>query len=118
MDTERCCGLIPYLLNVIKILFALRPYALLPTDEGIRKQLCTGPDSHSYSRVLRRTMADVQDLAQQWRQHSLKLSDLPGKLGQKDATIPKLIDDYYWVTITRKCQPPANRTMKDWLEWA
>ena len=101
-----------------KILFALRPHALLPTDEVIRKKLCTDPNSYSYSRVIRRAMADVQDLAQQCRQHSLKLSDLPAKLGQKDATIPKLIDEYYWVTITRKCQPPAKRTMKDWLEWA
>jgi hypothetical protein len=31
--------------------------------------------------------------------------------------IPKLIDEYHWITITKRCTPPDKETLKKWIKW-
>ena len=38
-------------------------------------------------------------------------------VGRKDATLTKLMDGYYWVTITEKCLPPLPDEFAKWKRW-
>ena len=46
------------------------------------------------------------------------LADLPRRLGRPQSTLPKLVDEYYWVTITRDCKPPDPHTLERWVAWS
>jgi hypothetical protein len=35
-----------------------------------------------------------------------------------DATTAQLIGEFYWMTITRKFDPPGARTLTEWLTWS
>jgi hypothetical protein len=42
----------------------------------------------------------------------------PEQTGRPGSTPPKLIDEYYWVTITRAFTPPTRQDLAQWLTWA
>jgi hypothetical protein len=40
---------------------------------------------------------------------------LPMVLGMSDHTVPKLLDEYNWVTMTKRCYPlPNTETFQQW----
>jgi hypothetical protein len=99
-----------------KILFAIRPKVFPPWDGPIRKQKgYTG--SAGYVRFLKDTKAVILDLKRQCERNKISIEDLPIKLGRPRCTVPKLIDEYYWVTITNGCRLPSPKTVKAWACW-
>lgn len=101
-----------------KILFALRPEALVPWDDAIREELGFGPDSDSYVGFLQKVRVEMDCLSEQCQRAGFAIDELPEKLGRPRSTVPKLIDEYYWVTITKKCEPPGSVTLQRWAEWS
>ncbi len=100
-----------------KILFAIRPRALLPWDAGIRKGLDHTPSGASYVHYLRDAKMLLENLAVQCHIHGLELSDLPQELGKPDSSIAMLLNKYYWVTITRGYRLPDSVTFQRWAKW-
>ena len=99
-----------------KILFAIRPQALPPWDEPVREHL-RDYGVKSYVDYLARVMSELAELADACSQNGLALSDLPRVLGQPYASLVKLVDEYYWVTISRRCPPPEADVLAHWSAW-
>jgi len=107
-----------------KILFILRPKALPPWDSAIKKQLVGEKNNgHNEKDLYKEFLKHVKEnvipaLREDCKKHRFELEKLPQKLGRPDhITIPKLIDEYYWITITRKIVPPTREVLQRWLKW-
>jgi hypothetical protein len=98
-----------------KTLFALRPNICPPWDLYTLSKLGFDHSAASYSKYVQRVLSDLQGVA---AQASVGVSELPALIGRGDSTPPKLIDEYYWVTITRGFIPPKRDELANWLAWA
>jgi hypothetical protein len=99
-----------------KILFAIRPKALMPWDEAMRISFkCDGsPESYTgYLRTIRDLTTHIAGLC---RNRGFQIDDLPKKLGRADSTVLALVNEYIWVTKTRKCKLPSSHTLARWAE--
>jgi len=101
-----------------KILFALRPNALIPWDDAMRKHFHLDGSSSGYRQFLGRVKKYVKEISRECNHNSFELSELPSRLGRPDSSITKLMDEYFWVTITRKCAVPSSEDLKSWLGWS
>jgi len=102
-----------------KILFAVRPRALPPWDNAIMNTLGYDGLEESFLRFLLYARQLAQKLAKECTQRGFGLSELPGKLGRSATiTVPKLIDEYHWITITRNVTLPTAADLKEWLSWS
>jgi hypothetical protein len=101
-----------------KILFALRPNALIPWDAAMREELSLDGSNHSYGDYLRKVRSDLEEISIECQRNGLEFMDLPIKLGRPNSSITKLIDEYHWVTITRKCPTPSKEKLKAWMDWS
>ena len=89
-----------------KILHALRPKVLPPWDEPIRAALGLDGSRDSY-------LAYLVDVQQQVRgieaeAATRQITNVPRALGRPRSSLPKMIDEYYWITLTRKLVPPSG----------
>ena len=100
-----------------KILFALRPNGLIPWDGEMRKVFKKNYKINSYKDFLKKVKCDVGELRISCRKNGFDINDIPSKLNRSSVTIPKLIDEYHWITITRKCKPPNIEILKVWTRW-
>lgn len=98
-----------------KALFALRPNICPPWDGYTIYALGLDYSGASYARYLRLVLSDLQRAA---AQAGVQIADLPALIERANATPPKLIDEYYWVTITKGFTPPSKETLEKWLTWA
>ena len=89
-----------------KILFANRPKAFLPWDAPIRESLGYDGSHDSFVSYLKSVKSIIEELAISCNKNGFDLSELPERIGRPNSTIPKLIDEYYWVTITRNLPFP------------
>ncbi|MGH9207856.1 MAG: hypothetical protein ACRD1G_15085, partial [Acidimicrobiales bacterium] len=64
---------------------------------------------------MQRVLTDLEGVAAQAR---VEVSELPALIGRTDSTPPKLIDEYYCVTITRGFTPAIRDELVTWLTWA
>ncbi len=101
-----------------KVLFAVRPTFLVPWDGPIRKHFGFDGSGISYLTYLRRVGSTLEELAEFCHLKGFELSDLPELLGRPRSSIPKLIDEYHWVTITKSCPPPDSATFQRWANWS
>ena len=101
-----------------KLLFALRSNVLPPWDEPIRRELGFNGRRESYERFLYHTKKQLINLSRQCEEHVFLLQELPKKLDREDVTLPKLIDEYYWLVITKRVIPPDRSTLKGWYEFS
>ena len=119
-----------------KIMFAIRPNALAPWDEKIRKSLrCSefaitdfseGVEKavertlqklqREYVEYLGRLKKDLQALAPCCLKCGFQLADLPKELGRDHSSVPKLIDDFHWITITKKRSLPDQEALRHWIK--
>ena len=99
-----------------KILFAIRPKALMPWDEAMRISFKCDGRPESYSRYLK----EIRDLAVHirglCRTRGFQIDDLPQKLGRPNSTVLALVNEYIWVTETRKVELPSSHTLAQWAE--
>lgn len=100
-----------------KTLFALRPNALAPWDKPIRTRLGYGETGEAYSAFLQRLKGDLHSLAAECTEHGFALAELPKKLQRTETSMPKLLDEYYWITLSKKCSIPDLETLRQWLSW-
>ncbi|OGT34153.1 MAG: hypothetical protein A2W28_06605 [Gammaproteobacteria bacterium RBG_16_51_14] len=100
-----------------KILFALRPNSLIPWDEPIRAELDIDGGGHSYCEYLRKVRNHLKELSDDCERSGFALIDLPQKLNRRESSVAKLIDEYYWVTVTRGCSAPKEDDLRRWVSW-
>lgn len=103
--------------SVSKILFALRPKTFIPWDAEMRKNFNLKGDQKDYLKYLKISIEIANGLAEQCNKNGFKLEDFPSKISKADSTIPKLIDEYFWVTLTRGCTLPEKKELLEWLYW-
>ena len=100
-----------------KIFFGLRPKSLIPLDIPMRQEFKYGDDAFSYIKYLKQVKDIILDLDGQCKLNGFSIEDLPENINRQGTTIPELIDEYHWVTITNKVKPPNKDTLKKWLDW-
>lgn len=113
--TETCVDIGPT--GTSKILFALRPLALIPWDDPIRKQFGVDGSACSYTKFLREVRIELNELEQACEEKGHIITDLPNLLGRPTSSIAKMIDEYFWVTITRGCTVPPEDEISRWATW-
>ena len=100
-----------------KILFAVRPNALIPWDEPIRERFGADNSARSYVNYLLTAKGHLEELSQECDKRGYRLSDLPQLLGRSTSSIVKMIDEYFWVTISRSCPVPSDDELMRWVTW-
>jgi hypothetical protein len=85
-----------------KILYALRPNCCPPGDAPIRKHFHWDGGEASYCRFLKTVRAEILDLIKEANRAGIEARDIPRKVGRPDSSLPKLVDEYYWITITKR----------------
>jgi len=100
-----------------KILFALRPEAMIPWDEPIRSELGLTAAPGSYVSYLRNAQDLLEGLQRSYGPKGFELSELPRIVGSPNSTAAKIIDEYYWVTISRRCLAPPLDKLQRWISW-
>jgi hypothetical protein len=88
-----------------KTLFALRPNLFSPWDTPIYNNLHLEGNGHGYINYLSKIQNELQDVKNGLRKISIGWNDLFEYLKKKHKSYPKLIDEYYWITITQGCDP-------------
>lgn len=101
-----------------KILFALRPHAFVPWDGRIRESLGYDGRPAAYVAYLCEVKSVLEAIERACHDRGFELADLPRQLGSPTSTVPQLIDEYLWVTVTQGCQPPSRDVFHRWAEWS
>jgi len=100
-----------------KILFAIRPNALPPWDDPIRPRLKLDGSAKSYVSYLGIVKREIEELGKACERNGYSLLDLPKLVDKPTSSLAKLIDEYFWVTISRKCPAPASDSLARWATW-
>ena len=93
--------------------FALRPKALLAWDDAIRRRF-----GRSYRSLLDGTVEELRELVEDAKRLGIGAGQIPKRVGRPDSPLAKLADEYNWVTITRKIEPPTPESLAEWARWA
>ena len=101
-----------------KILFALRPLAMIPWDIPIRTKLNSCGDGYSYVEYLVKALRKIESLMTSCQSHNIEVEDVPKVLGRNGATVAQMVGEYFWVTLTRECIPPPVEVAERWLKWS
>jgi hypothetical protein len=82
-----------------KALFAIRPQAVPPWDEPMRKAFgWARVEAEQYATFLTAVRAALIGLAERLR---IEPSELPAELARPASSLVKIVDEYLWVRITR-----------------
>jgi hypothetical protein len=101
-----------------KTLFALRNQAFPPWDESIRAFLGCDGTQKSYVKYLQWVRSELREVVTDAEAHGILASDIPNALSRPFSSLPKLIDEYNWVTITKGCKPPRLEDINNLWRWA
>lgn len=101
-----------------KTLFALRAHFFVPWDEAMRLELGHDGTGRSYVAYLKGVRSALTEIERQCEPRGISLDRLPAKLGREKSTAAQPIDEYHWITITRKVKPPDLETLDDWVAWS
>lgn len=97
-----------------KILFALCPQQLPPWDDPIRKGK---GDRDSYLQYLLAVQNTIRRLHLQMESAGLDEPGFSALISRPNVTLPKLIDEYLWMTVTRCFEPPSKVALQRWASW-
>lgn len=100
-----------------KILFAVRPEALMPWDEAMRKEFGCNGSKESYSKflmVMKKLACRIGELC---KANEFDISELPHKMGRDSSTVLELINEYVWVTVNSKRKLPSAQDLALWARW-
>ena len=87
-------------------------------DDAIRSKLGHDGSGASYVRLLADVRGKLREIADQCTAVGVALDDLPQVLDRPHSTAAELIDEYYWVTLTRGVTPPELARLREWLKWS
>lgn len=88
-----------------KTLFALRPNLFSPWDTPIYNKLNLEGNGAGYVNYLFKIQNDLKDIRTSLENTTINWNDLFTYLEKQHKSYPKLIDEYYWITITQGCDP-------------
>lgn len=100
-DVDICIGPV----GTAKILFALRPNLFSPWDTPIYTKLQLAGDGSGYIDYLAKIQEALKSIKNEIKSTNTSWDKLFEYLEKKHNSYPKLIDEYYWVAITKKCDP-------------
>jgi hypothetical protein len=100
-----------------KILYALRPHALPPWDDAIREHLGCDGSGDSYARFVRSVTCELEELLADAAVQGVSRDQLPAIIGRNASTLPKIVDEFLWVTITRGFVVPKLSEVQNWSKW-
>lgn len=87
-----------------KILFAIRPHFFAPWDKKIYLDLGHTGNGESYRNYLLDIKNKLTILDAECRINGFSLETLCNKISRNISSLPKIIDEYYWVNITKGCK--------------
>lgn len=94
-----------------KTLFALRPNLFSPWDTPIYQYFHLEGDGNGYVSYLCKIQSELRDIEVALCEASIDWSDLLSCLKKHHNSYPKLVDEYFWVTITKGCDPIEIETI-------
>lgn len=101
-----------------KILHALRPETFMPWDQAIRSAFQLGGSGRSYRTYLVRAQAVIHHLVEDARGLGIAPTRIAEKIDRPGSSLPKLLDEFYWVTITKEVKVPTPKLLATWGRWA
>ena len=101
-----------------KVLHALRPEAFPPWDDPIRISLGYSAKGEGYRKYLQDTQALVRELEEEASRLGVDPNRIPELVERPKSSLPKLIDEYNWVTLTKRYEPPSPEQLEQWWRWA
>jgi len=90
-----------------KTLFVLRPSIFSPWDTPIYKKLDLEGDGSGYVGYLSRIQEELKEVEAELQKAGIEWENLSKFLQKRHGAYPKLIDEYFWITITKGCDPAA-----------
>jgi hypothetical protein len=93
-----------------KILHVLSPRALAPWDRAIRAELGYDGSGVSYRRYQLQVRQIATDLIDEARAIGINANDIPEIVGRTESSLPKLVDEYHWITITADKRKASKRS--------
>jgi hypothetical protein len=97
-----------------KILFVIRPKALMPWDDAMRKYFGYSGSPRSYFEYL----IEIRDLTayigRLCESKGFHIEDFPKKVGRVGSTVVELLNEYIWVK-TRGIKLPSSETLTQWV---
>ena len=100
-----------------KVLFVLCPEALMPWDEAMRTDFGCDGSPESYVRFLQRIKKIAWRIRDMCGDKGFDIVELPRQIGRPDSTVLELINEYIWITVTKKCELPSPSTLARWASW-
>lgn len=100
-----------------KILFAVRPKSLILWDIPMRKKFQLSSDAEGYIAYLKKVISSCKELEEQCKKNNFSLEEFPEIIKRPNITMPKLIDEYHWITVTRNFKIPDSKIFKEWLNF-
>jgi len=88
-----------------KTLFALRPKLFSPWDTPIYNEFELEGNGSGYVDYLERIQNELREIKDEINNSNINWDNLFEYLGKRHNSYPKLIDEYYWITITQRCNP-------------
>ena len=101
-----------------KIIFAARPRAFPPWDDAIRQKRPYDGGQGSYCKYLAEMREQLRQLCAEGAELGIPAEDIPRQVGRPLSTLPKLIDEYNWVTLTKGIPPPEPDEIAKWYGWS
>lgn len=101
-----------------KILFAARPLAFPPWDDLIRAKCGYDGGRRSYCEYLVRVREQISEFCSEAAALGVAAQDIPREVGRPKSTLPKLVDEYNWVTLTKDFLPPEADEIAKWHRWS
>jgi len=101
-----------------KTLHALRPYTLPLWDAKIKERFRERGAGATYSDFVGYVAQEVAELEADVKRLGLSLGDVPQLVHPGfDVSLVKLVDEYYWTTMTREDTVPTRGDLAKWLGW-
>lgn len=103
-----------------KALFALCPHAAIPWDGAIQEKFgLGGREPEKYRQMLICSAGEAQVVIADATRHGAPDSRMiPQAIESQALTLTELLDQYHWVTITRRHKVPTTGELARWTEWA
>lgn len=105
-----------------KTLHALRPETLPIWDSAIRDEFerkvpKRRAPGQCYSDFLRHVANELDELEQDAKRLEYSLADVPRLVERQGNPLVKLVDEFYWITITTRHTIPHRDELTKWLSW-
>ena len=80
----------------------------------MRKHFGYDGSSSAYLDFLRYVRGTLMALESETETWGFPLTQLPARIGRPFPYLPKLLDEYHWVTISRGRAPPDEPKLSEW----